>query len=574
MKIQKLTIHNIASIEDATIEFDKEPLASESLFLITGETGSGKTTILNAICLALYNTSPNLKQIGSAEEDAEGVQTNNPRQLMRRGTTEAIISLTFEGNDEKHYEATWSVKRAHNKTSGTLQNVKRTLQCKETHLAFQKETDIKQTIQEAVGLTFEQFCRTTMLAQGQFSKFMNSEEKDKAEILEKLTGTEIYTRIGKKIFELSKNKNREFERINNQIEGAQLLSEETLTEYTQQITLLERLYTEQTISSQKLDIQLRWLTELEKRQKDIEQCQKELQALQKRASDKDIQEKKTLLQTWEDTIDIRNILKNRAEAEQELVNRQKQQTEQNNKFTELLAGFNELNQQLQNTRQEIKDCQKEIDNERDNAPMYAATNRIEEYVKTLNDKETSLQTYQKNLSENQLKLQILSEKWRKSKQAADKAESTYKEQEELVKKLREETEHINLQELAETVSNGKEKINSLQSAINAVKTYIEKAEDYSTESNYLEKNKEQLTIEEDNYTNLSEQLATANTELLEQENQYRGKQDLCDHITELQIQFQKNHICPLCGSHVNSLHTDEILKETLLEAKKLQEAAR
>lgn len=318
MKIQKLTIHNIASIEDAILEFDKEPLVSEPLFLITGETGSGKTTILNAICLALYNTSPNLKQIGSAEEDAEGVQTNNPRQLMRRGTTEAFISLTFEGNDEKHYETVWSVRRARNKTNGALQSVKRTLQCKETDVTFQKEAEIRQTIQEVVGLTFEQFCRTTMLAQGQFSKFMNSEEKDKAEILEKLTGTEIYARIGKKIFDLSKAKNIEFEKINSEIRGAQLLSEEETTTYKQQIEQLQQQYTEQTALLKGIETQLHWLTEQESKRKNIEQCLTELQSLQEKIGQEETVEKKRLIQTWENTTEIRNILKNKAAIKQEL----------------------------------------------------------------------------------------------------------------------------------------------------------------------------------------------------------------------------------------------------------------
>lgn len=574
MKIQKLTIHNIASIEDAILEFDKEPLASEPLFLITGETGSGKTTILNAICLALYNTSPNLKQIGSAEEDAEGVQTNNPRQLMRRGTTEAFISLTFEGNDEKHYEALWSVRRARNKPDGALQSVKRTLQCKETDVTFQKDAEIRQTIQDTVGLTFEQFCRTTMLAQGQFSKFMNSEEKDKAEILEKLTGTEIYARIGKKIFDLCKAKNIEFEKINSEIRGAQLLSEEETRTCKRQIELLQQQYTEQTALSKTIETQLHWLTEQASKQKAIEQCHKELQHLQEKITQEEAVEKKRLLLTWENTAEIRNILKNKTETEQQLIEKEQQQKTQALEFQKLLSGLNNLQKRLSEIRQTIRECKKEIDDELPHTPVYAAADRIAEYVKTLNEKNAYLQKYQDIQSANQKKLRSLTEKATTVKQEAEKAECAYKQQEELVACLRKETAHLNLQTLAETVSHGKEKINALLQAIAAVNNYLEKSEDYVSENSSLEKNKALLATEEKHKAKLEQQWAVAKQELVASENQYKGKQDLCDHITELQTLFQKEQTCPLCGSTVNGLHTEMILKEAVQEAKRLKDAAR
>ncbi len=573
MKIQKLTIHNIASIEDAILEFDKEPLASEPLFLITGETGSGKTTILNAICLALYNTSPNLKQIGSAEEDAEGVQTNNPRQLMRRGTTEAFISLTFEGNDEKHYEAVWSVRRVRNKTNGALQSVKRTLQCKETDVTFQKEAEIRQTIQEVVGLTFEQFCRTTMLAQGQFSKFMNSEEKDKAEILEKLTGTEIYARIGKKIFDLSKAKNIEFEKINSEIRGAQLLSEEETTTYKQQIEQLQQQYTEQTALSKGIETQLHWLTEQESKRKNIEQCLTELQSLQEKIGQEETVEKKRLIQTWENTTEIRNILKNKAAIKQELSEKEQQLNTQAIEFQKFISGLNDLQKRLSEIRETIKACKKEIDDEQLHAPIYAAANRIAEYVRTLNEKNAYLQKYRDIQSANQKQLLALTDQSMRINQETEKAESAYKQQENLVTHLRQVTAHLNLQTLAETVSHGKEKINALAQAITTVNNYLEKSEDYASENSTLETNKALLATEEKHKIQLEQQWTIAKQELLELENQYKGKQDLCDHITELQTLFQKEQTCPLCGSTVNGLHTEMILKEAVQEAKRLKETA-
>ena len=102
MKFQKLTIHNIASIEDAVIDFEAQPLADSEVFLITGKTGAGKSTILDAICLALYADTPRLystKMQGVTMDAEKEVKIDDPRQLMRRNTTEAYVSLTFIGSN-------------------------------------------------------------------------------------------------------------------------------------------------------------------------------------------------------------------------------------------------------------------------------------------------------------------------------------------------------------------------------------------------------------------------------------------------------------------------------------------
>ena len=84
MKILKLKIYNIASIEDETIDFTSSPLAESDVFLITGKTGSGKTTILDAICLALYRTTPRLWQsIGTkVENNSDNLALNDPRHCL------------------------------------------------------------------------------------------------------------------------------------------------------------------------------------------------------------------------------------------------------------------------------------------------------------------------------------------------------------------------------------------------------------------------------------------------------------------------------------------------------------
>ena len=113
MKIKKLEIHNIASIENAVIDFDKQPLSDAELFLITGTTGAGKTTLLDAICLALYNTTPRITK-GKRQDfqvNNDGLTECDPRNIMRQNTGYAFSRVTFEGNDGKLYCAEWSVER-------------------------------------------------------------------------------------------------------------------------------------------------------------------------------------------------------------------------------------------------------------------------------------------------------------------------------------------------------------------------------------------------------------------------------------------------------------------------------
>lgn len=234
MELQRLTIHNIASVEDAVIDFDKGPLSDSDVFLITGKTGSGKSTILDAICLALYSSTPRLKNTSMQGDVLDGdktVKINDPRQLMRRNTGEAFVKLAFVGNDGIPYESEWSVSRARKKPGGNLQPKKWALTDLKNGVTYDKDDDIRPVIHNAVGLDFSQFCRTTLLAQGEFTRFLNSKDEDKAAILEKITGVNVYSTIGRKIYEITAAKQSAVDRIERQIGDVTLLQPEQIAAY-------------------------------------------------------------------------------------------------------------------------------------------------------------------------------------------------------------------------------------------------------------------------------------------------------------------------------------------------------
>lgn len=232
MKLLNLKIHNIASIEDAEIDFSGA-LAEEGVFLISGDTGSGKSTILDSICLALYNDTPRLTNStmqGTAPDRSGDVSVTDVRQLLRLSAGEGRVILLFKGNDDHTYRTVWSVARAYGKRTGKLQETVWTLEDLDTKESWRHKKIVKEKIREAVGLDFDQFCRTTMLAQGDFTRFLNSQDKDKAAILEKITGIDIYARIGSKIAEIVSGKRNRIERLKSEAESIPLLTEDELRE--------------------------------------------------------------------------------------------------------------------------------------------------------------------------------------------------------------------------------------------------------------------------------------------------------------------------------------------------------
>ena len=262
MKLKELKIHNIASIEDATVDFGSGVLADADLFLISGETGAGKSTILDAICLALYNDTPRLH--GTAMEGRAGdadvdIQLDDTRNLLRRNTGEGWVSLTFSGNDGVEYRAEWGVARARKRPTGRLQARQWVLTDLDAGVSYKLEREIVEVRGRAVGLSFDQFCRTTMLAQGEFTRFLNSKDNEKAAILEKITGVSIYAEIGRRIYERTEEKRRAHEELRRQMADVKLLDPEEAAALEAEVKELEARTAELSARRESLSAKRQWL---------------------------------------------------------------------------------------------------------------------------------------------------------------------------------------------------------------------------------------------------------------------------------------------------------------------------
>ena len=253
MKILSLRLKNLNSLKgEWKIDFTASPFVDNGLFAITGPTGAGKTTILDAICLALYHQTPRLGQLSTSSNE-----------IMTRGTAECLAEVEFEVKG-KAYRAFWSMRRARNNPEGNLQQA-------ETELA---EVDSGQVITKQVrqkadevkcltGLDFGRFTKSMMLSQGDFAAFLNAEEGQRAELLEELTGTEIYGQISKKVHEHHAECKNALSVLEAKAGGFALLTEEEKVNLEGQKVELQSAQTTLDSQSSVLQAQSKWLENLE-----------------------------------------------------------------------------------------------------------------------------------------------------------------------------------------------------------------------------------------------------------------------------------------------------------------------
>lgn len=234
MKILAIRLKNLTSIEGTVeVDFRAEPLHSAGIFAISGPTGAGKSTLLDALCLALYDKAPrfatSVENVNLADVGDNQINQSDVRNLLRRGTSDGYAEVDFLGIDGRRYRSRWSVRRTRNKINGSLQP--QTLEVKEldTEKEFQgTKKELLIQLVELVGLTYEQFTRTVLLAQNDFATFLKSKGAAKAELLEKLTGTGVYSRISQEVYARNKAAQEEVTLIQNRMNVIELMPEEEL----------------------------------------------------------------------------------------------------------------------------------------------------------------------------------------------------------------------------------------------------------------------------------------------------------------------------------------------------------
>ncbi|RPD45332.1 hypothetical protein DNI29_18280 [Hymenobacter sediminis] len=221
MKILRVRFYNLNSLRgEHTVDFSQTPLSDAGLFAITGPTGAGKTTILDAITLALYGQVPRH-------------ETSGPEHVMSHGTGESWAEVEFEVNGQQ-YRSKWGQYRARKQPGGKLQDPK--MELSERKVADDGEetwpfletykSKVPARIAELSGLEYKQFLRSVLLAQGDFTRFLKAPAGERAQLLEKITDTRKYSDISRAAFEQAKQEGQKADQLRAGLAGVTLLSPE------------------------------------------------------------------------------------------------------------------------------------------------------------------------------------------------------------------------------------------------------------------------------------------------------------------------------------------------------------
>ncbi|PTL81776.1 AAA family ATPase [Vitiosangium sp. GDMCC 1.1324] len=269
MKILSIRGCNLTSLAgDFSLDLDKPPLDKMGLFAITGATGAGKSTLLDAMCLALFDRTPRLGDrggvpVGRPEEDEDARLTAyDVRGVLRRGAGEGFAEVDFLGKDGRRYRARWSVWRARSRAEGRFRPQEMSL----TDLATQQQfgrtkSEVLKAIEERLGLSFDQFRRSALLAQGEFAAFLRADANERAELLERMTGTEVYSRVSMAAHQRHKEVQEELEKLAQGVAAIPRLSEEERQAAEEGRAREEVALAEAQAAQAKAEQALRWYTE-------------------------------------------------------------------------------------------------------------------------------------------------------------------------------------------------------------------------------------------------------------------------------------------------------------------------
>ena len=579
MILQKLEIHNIASIEDATIDFEAQPLADSEVFLITGKTGAGKSTLLDAICLALYASTPRLENTsmqGEMRDNEKDIKIKDPVQLMRRNTGEAFVRLTFIGSNGVHYEAQWSVARARNKVTGKIQNKKWALRNLDTDFTYTKDKEIREEIALAIGLDFKQFCRTTLLAQGEFTRFLNSKDDEKAEILEKITGVDAYSRIGAKIFEQTVEKKKIWEDSQQKIEGIQILNDEEIAQKNNQLQQLDEQSQQLKTTLEKEQKKLRWLQQEQDFRQRKELAKEDLAHVKAIAESDETQQQEQTIALWNHTIEARAKMNEAASCAKTILQQEAQLQSLEQTFRQIQGAQSYELQQEQTIALSIKSIDDYLAQEAPKVHLYenaqTLNTLIESFLKNKKDAANNLQYA--NQIKKELSTQYLP-KLEKSKTMLEECQRTYNQQVINVQEAEAELEHLHLPQLRQQQESLKTLLNDIQTAKNLLELLHE-------EQNRHVLSKENLVQLQNSIQEKEKQLQVLTQESHDAEIRKNALQLAYEKQREsinkwaksIRIKLQIGDTCPVCQQRIeNTLPHEDNIDALVVEAEKLYKDA-
>ena len=584
MKFLQLEILNLASLDKQggeIINFEEGALGESTIFSIVGPTGSGKSTLLDAICLALYNRAPryprkkgdknqNIEIFGEADANENNrLAPTDSRNILTRGKKEGYSKLTFLANNGSIYRAEWHVRFQRVR----YENAKTSLY-KITRNGEQLTEEIADwnELPNIIGLDYDQFLRTVLIAQGSFANFLTAKENERYELLEKLIGCEeTYTNIAT---EIKKAKDQAVDAYNQMAASVEavkqnLLNDEELAQLQEEITLLEKAEKELDSQLKAISENLQWYEENDKQTKQIAIYQADME--QAANAIKDIQAQIIRLQLHDEVQPAVNLLQEVERQIQSIHNQEEEILKSEAAIKSKEVGITESEHTLSYLKEVVNKAQEQLEKALPViAEARALKTKIEAAMPNLKEKKEALElaqkenlTAQRDVEENARNIQ----KWEAE---TEKANLAYKAtQEEIAKqkqvlheatqaaeqaweKEKNKTAGQNIEELQTQKSAAEKKLQDVQQAIKVV-AHLDAA---TTEK---QKNEERIQFLGKRNAEIDEALGKLFIEALEKETlTLRNAYTLM--VSEKweihRANLTEGKPCPLCGSTTHPYHTD------------------
>lgn len=584
MKFLQLEILNLASLDKQggeVINFEEGALGESTIFSIVGPTGSGKSTLLDAICLALYNRAPryprkkgdknqNIEIFGEADANENNrLAPTDSRNILTRGKKEGYSKLTFLANNGSIYRAEWHVRFQRVR----YENAKTSLY-KITRNGEQLTEEIADwnELPNIIGLDYDQFLRTVLIAQGSFANFLTAKENERYELLEKLIGCEeTYTNIAT---EIKKAKDQAVDAYNQMAASVEavkqnLLNDEELAQLQEEITLLEKAEKELDSQLKAISENLQWYEENDKQTKQIAIYQADME--QAANAIKDIQAQIIRLQLHDEVQPAVNLLQEVERQIQSIHNQEEEILKSEAAIKSKEVGITESEHTLSYLKEVVNKAQEQLEK---TLPVIAEARalktKIEAAMPNLTEKKEALELAQK---ENQSAQRDVEEnarnikKWEAETEKANLALKTTKEeiakQKQVLHEATQAAEQAWETEKSKTAGQYIEELQShksaaekkLQDVLQAIKV-VNHLDSTTTDK---QKNEERIQFLGKRNAEIDEALGKLTIEALTQETQtLRNAYTLM--VSEKWEIHRANLIegkpCPLCGSTTHPYHSD------------------
>ena len=580
MKLKELHIRNIASIERADIDFEKDlndAITGDptSIFLISGDTGAGKSVILDSISMALYKKTPRIADVANASKndytDAEGEQIRvaSIEQYTRLGISdkdESYSEVVFEGNDGRMYHArlTLGMKLGSKDKETGIRPIKHSKPTWEIRIDKGDWTkdSVEQTILDAIGLDFQQFGRMAMLAQGQFANFLTGDKKEREAILEQLTNTQHFTAYGEAINSLWKKAKANQDRIQTiyDTEKPHTLSDEAVEQLTKEQQEGQKQLDIYDAKLKKFDEQLKLIEGILSKEKEQDQARQKVQELTIIISGDEYKNNKSLYSDWDATTNERHQLADLQRARRDEQTSKESLSQLQDKFNTLSSDIIDRQAKTKAIEDAIQLNKEWIEKRKQHEDLFVKAREVEIKIGQYLEKVRKTDELAKGLKEEQGKTKSLLKAKSEAEENAKKAKEAVKAKENEIEELGNQRKALNPQAIDDQKSKkeaAKREIENIRKSYDDLETALR---DANVLREAIEKEKVQLSELKDASEKAEQVFLTKKTESEKADKLLTTMQmSIKDTLINLRHRLQEEQAdtCPLCGQHIDYAHLND-----------------